>query len=148
VFEDAVAQNGFVGVAARTGDTGELVGFSWGFSVPSVDSPSVLFSQVSPLFREQGIEASTTFYAAETGLLPDFQQRGEGKRLMLARFREAREAGFLGMCGRTINPKIVKIYEDCFGEENVRVVFHDPDPVKADRKWYYAPLSALRSKTD
>ena len=143
VFEDAVSRPGSVGVGARH-SSGELIAFSWGFAVPDEDTPTVLFGKATQLLREKGIDSAETFYAAETGVDPRYQRRGIGSRVMYARFRAGKEAGFRGICGRTINPKLVGRYQYFFGEENVRPVFSDPDPVKSDRTWYYCPLDELK----
>lgn len=143
VFENAISLKGFVGVGARY-SYGGLVAFSWGYAVPEENTPTVLFKDVNGLLLQKGIDARSTFYAAETGVDPQFQTKGIGTEVMYARFKAAAETGFHGICGRTINPKLVERYERFFGKENVIRVFNDPDPVKADRIWYYCPLQYLK----
>lgn len=143
VFKDATARPGFVGVGV-THKSGDLIAFSWGFQVPRQDTPTVLFSKVEQLLVDHEVDPSETFYAAETGVDPSYQSHGLGTRIMYARFKAAKDAGFKGTCGRTINPNLVGRYQHLFGEKNVFSLFNDPDPVKSDRIWYYSPLDKLK----
>lgn len=145
VYNNAVSLKGFVGVGARH-SSGELIAFSWGYAVPEENTPTVWFKDVNILLLQKGIDPRRAFYAAETGVDPRFQTKGIGTEVMYARFKAAAAAGFYGICGRTINPKLVERYERFFGKENVLSVFNDPDPVKADRVWYYCPLEHLKEQ--
>jgi len=142
VYEDALAHPGFIGMGARDGE-GRLVGITWGYPVPETDTPSVHFGAVAQLLRERRLDPAQTFYAAETGVDPDYQGLGVGSRIMRARLLEARDAGLVNVCFRTINPKLVGRYEQLFGEDYVRPLFNDPDPVKSDRTWYACPFATI-----
>jgi GNAT superfamily N-acetyltransferase len=144
VFERAVSSQGFIGLGTRH-TSGELIGFSWGYAFPDEDTPTVWFRKAAESLRDQGIDPAETFYAAETGVDPRYQRRGIGSRLMYARFRVAKEVGFKGICGRTTNHEVVRIYTTFFGEESLQPVFNDFDPLKSDRTWYYCPLDQLKS---
>ena len=146
VFADAVARPGFIGRAARAPD-GRLVAFSWGFAVPTGDTPSVKFSMVAGILAQVGLDVGRTSYVAEGGVDPEYQHRGIGSQLSYARLRRVRAAGFETVCFRTANPIVLRIYERFFGSGNVRPIFSDPDPVKADRTWYICPLASLRSRS-
>lgn len=142
VYDDALTRPGFIGIGARNAD-GKLIGLSWGFTVPETDSPSVHFGAVAEQLRKRGFDPFQTFYASETGVDPDYQGLGIGTRIMHMRLLEARDAGFVRVCFRTINPKLVERYERFFGEDYVRPMFNDPDPVKSDRTWYISPFARL-----
>jgi len=144
VIKDAETRLGFIGVGARAPDN-QVIAFSWGFAVPREDSPTVLFSQAQKLLLSHNLDPSTMFYAAETGVDPRYQGEGIGSRVSYTRIQIALEQGFDAVCFRTINPKMVKVFERFFGEGNVRGIFNDPDPVKSDRMWYVCSLSELRS---
>ena len=143
VYKNATSLKGFIGVGARH-TSGKLIAFSWGYAVPEENTPTVWFKDVNVLLLQKSIDPHRTFYAAETGVDPRFQTKGIGTDVMYARFKAAAEAGFQGICGRTINPKLVERYERFFGKENLVSVFHDPDPVKTDRIWYYCLLEHLK----
>ncbi|MBI1293672.1 hypothetical protein GC175_01790 [bacterium] len=142
VYEDALSQKNFVGVGARRAQ-GNLMAFSWGYAVPSSDTPSVWFNSVHTLLDAHGIDPSETFYAAETGVLPLYQNQGIGSAVMYARFKQAKVKKFTGICFRTINPKLVSVNRRFFGEHGVQSLFPDPDPLKEDRIWYYCSLEHL-----
>jgi ribosomal protein S18 acetylase RimI-like enzyme len=145
VFEDAAARSGFIGMAARAPD-GRLIAFSWGFAVPARDTPAVKFNTVASILNQIGLDVGRTSYVAEGAVDPDYQQLGIGSQLSYARLRRVRAAGFETVCFRTANPIVLRIYGRFFGSENVRSIFSDPDPVKADRTWYVCPLASLRSR--
>ncbi len=145
VFEDAVARPGFIGRAARAPD-GRLIAFSWGFAVPTGDTPYVKFSTVAGMLTQVGLDVGRTSYVAEGGVDPNYQHHGIGSQLSHARLRRVRAAGFETVCFRTANPIVLRIYGRFFGSEHVRPIFSDPDPVKADRTWYVCPLASLRSR--
>jgi GNAT superfamily N-acetyltransferase len=142
VYQDALARPGFAGMGGRTAD-GRLVAFSWGFTVPDSDTPSVLFNAVNELLRKAGLDVKRTFYAAETGVDPEFQHQGIGGLVSYARLQAVREAGYKTICFRTINPKMLQVFERFFGSGNVPALFHDPDPLKSNRLWYAAQLADL-----
>lgn len=145
VFENAVHQDGFIGVAARDKEKYLLVAFSWGFAIPDVPSPTVLFDQVKQLLESNQIDPTKTFYAAESGTHPAYQRQGINKRVSYNRLRRASEQGFSGTCFRTINPKLVNQFKSYFGEEQVKPIFNDPDPDKTNRIWYYCAFEHLRN---
>jgi drug/metabolite transporter (DMT)-like permease/GNAT superfamily N-acetyltransferase len=140
VYEDALKQPGFIGIGARN-DEGRMIGFSWGFAVPHTDTPSVHFSTISGLLARSGLDPARTFYAAETGVAPEYQKHGVGSRMSYARLREARDAGFAHVCFRTINPGLVRVYERFFGNQHVQPIFNDP--VETERTWYACPFAQL-----
>lgn len=144
VFENALSQKGFVGIGARH-ISGELIAFSWGYAVPGENTPTVWFKDINSLLIKQQIDPRLTFYAAETGVDPRFQQKGIGTAVMYPRLKAATKAGFSGVCFRTINPKLVERYQHFFGDENVNSVFNDPNPVKSEDIWYYCPLKSLKN---
>jgi hypothetical protein len=142
VLEDALSQKGFIGIGARH-VSGELIAFSWGYAVPEENTPTVWFKEINGLLKEQHLDPKLTFYAAETGVDPRFQEKGIGTSVMYPRLRAAR-AQFRGVCFRTINPKLVERYQHFFGRLNVNEMFHDPDPVKSKDVWYYCALENLK----
>jgi len=61
-----------------------------------------------------------------------------------ARLRKAKEIGFEGAIFRTINKDVIRIWERMFGDrKNLNAVFNDPDPMKAERVWYYGDFINL-----
>lgn len=144
VYSDALARPGFVGMAARD-NSGRLVAFSWGFAVPETDTPSVQFGAVSSMLRAAGIDLAKTFYAAETGVDPECQHLGVGGQVSFARLSKARDAGFVTMCTRTKNEKLLQLLRRLFGDDNVHALFNDPEPAKSDRVWYACPMTSLRA---
>lgn len=147
VFENALSQTGFVGVGARY-ISGELIAFSWGYAVPTENTPTVWFKEINNLLAERQIDPVSTFYAAETGVDPRFQEKGIGTAVMYPRLKAAANAGFRGVCFRTKNTKLVNRYQLFFGSDNVNLVFNEPNPVKSDDSWYYCRLENLRALGD
>jgi ribosomal protein S18 acetylase RimI-like enzyme len=142
IIRDALGQDGFVGFVARDRDR-DLIGFSWGYRLPTVDTPTVEFSSTSALLAELGFDASTAFYAAEIGVAPEWQGVGMGTRLARARFRDAMAAGFSHVCFRTVDrPRVLGLYEGMFGAGRIRELFPDPDPAKS-QIWFAADLAGL-----
>ena len=142
IIRDALGQDGFVGLAAR-GQDRDLVGFAWGYRLPTADTPTVEFSSTSTLLADLGFDAATAFYAAEIGVVPEWQGVGVASRLARARFREAVAAGFSHVCFRTVDrPRVLGLYERMFGAGRIRELFPDPDPAKS-QIWFAADLADL-----
>lgn len=137
ILEAAIATPGFIGQVAVE-MSGELVGFSWGYAIPELDTPSVRFTQVRDLLTQAGVDPDTCFYAAETGVIPTHQRAGVGRALVEGRLREARQAGHRRAVFRTIDrERLVGLYESLF--DSVVELFPDPDPAKS-QIWYAVDL--------
>lgn len=142
IASQALDRADFAGFLARDG--GELLGFTWGFRLPTDDAPSVRFSQASMMLAGLGYEPSTCFYAAEIGVVPNQQRRGVAELLARARFDRALSLGMTKVLFRTIDrQRLVGLYEKLFGAGNVEELFSDPDPNKA-QIWFGASLDGLR----
>jgi GNAT superfamily N-acetyltransferase len=140
IISSAVSSNGFCGFAAKSLE--RLVAFSWGFNVPNVSTPTVQFEKVSEMLSTKGLDSNGLFYAAETGVLPEFQKLGLGTQVSKARLLAAKNSGSEGVVFRTINPKLVRVYEKLFGE--VEFLFNDPQVGKEDRKWFFCEFEKMR----
>jgi len=142
VLSNAREQPNFVGVVACA--DGKLVGFSWGYGLPSTDGPSVLFRRVRERLRESGVDPDALFYAAETGVVPDAQRTGIGEALVRERLDRAVSAGFETAAFRTIDrERLVGLWRKVLGTDAVRELFGDPDPAK-EQIWFLGDLAALR----
>lgn len=137
ILQAATQTTGFLGQVAKE-SSGELVGFSWGYTIPTDDTPSVRFSQVRDLLIGSGVDPNTSFYAAETGVVPKHQRTGVGRTLVEKRLEAARRAGHRRAVFRTIDRKrLVALYESLFPA--VVELFPDPDPAKS-QSWYVVDL--------
>ncbi|MGV8171870.1 MAG: GNAT family N-acetyltransferase [Candidatus Woesearchaeota archaeon] len=135
ILEDALQQECFFGVAAK--NNGQYIGFSWGYKLPKERSPSVWFDKVQQRLEDRRINADKVFYAAETGVAPEYQKNGIGGKLIRERLSYAKNMGFESVIFRTVNPKLIEKYEEIFGVGNGVELFRDPDPSKSDNdKWY------------
>jgi GNAT superfamily N-acetyltransferase len=144
IIADAVARDAFVGFAAKAG-SGELIGFAWGYRLPTSDGPSVDFSSLSGQLAQVRLDPETSFYAAELGVAPSWQRTGVGRALVRARFRAAIAQGFARVCFRTLDQaRVLRLYATMFGEGYVRELFPDPDPAKS-QVWYAADFSGFLS---
>jgi GNAT superfamily N-acetyltransferase len=142
IMNNAIRTDGFIGLCATYGvDKERVVGFSWGFGVPRLDEPTVAFSKVSDMLDNLGIDCKTTFYSAEVGVEPELQREGVGTQLMRTCLAVAKQAGYTGLCFRTVNANVVKVFRRECGEDNVKAIFNDPDPLKSERTWYYIDLT-------
>lgn len=142
IIRNAMAQDAFAGFAAKA-ESGDLVGFTWGYRLPQVDTPSVMFSSATKSLGELGFDPATTFYAAEIGVVPDRQRGGVAKQLAAARFHAARDRGFERVCFRTVDRRrLVGLYEAMFGSGRVRELFPDPNPTKSS-VWFAVELEDL-----
>jgi GNAT superfamily N-acetyltransferase len=141
IITNAMKQESFVGVVARSGHS--LVGFSWGYALPSADSPSVLFDRVRDELTRAGISATGLFYAAETGVVPDRQRAGVGEMLVRERLGRAQDAGFDAAVFRTVDrERLVALWEKVLGEGAVSELFGDPDPAR-DQVWFLGRSSSV-----
>ncbi len=120
---------GFIGVQAQQGKS--IVGFTWGFPLPNLDQPGKQFSYVRQLLAEKGIDPNCVFYGTETGVLPESQKQGIGRRLLTNRMKRTYQPY---VTFRTKNPLMLKVYQRVTGPENVRLLCRDPDD--PERIWY------------
>jgi GNAT superfamily N-acetyltransferase len=141
LLREARETPGFIGYIAEDG-SGRLLGIAWGFPLPHKDG-EVKFEAARRLIAQHGIDPDRVFYAAELGVVPDARRHGVAQALVRARLTAARDAGYDAVCFRTVDrTRLVGLYEKLFGASNVRELFRDPDPVKA-QLWYAAPLDRL-----
>jgi ribosomal protein S18 acetylase RimI-like enzyme len=136
VLDSAINNNGFRGVIAVLNS--KVMGFSFGYELPDYNTDSVAFSKVKNMFKSKNIPSDKLFYGAETGIDPDYQNKGFGTIMFDERMKLVKSEGYFGVCSRTINPAMIRVYEKVFGEENVKAVFKDP--VNKERTWYYVHL--------
>lgn len=87
LFNEAVREEGFIGKIAIVNN--ETVGFSWGYSLPSVKTMTVRFDLLTNIFSEKGLHQKNTFYAAETGIASEYRGKSIGTLLSSARLIEA-----------------------------------------------------------
>lgn len=121
--------SGFIGVQTRR--EVEVIGFSWGFFLPSVDQPGKQFTYIRRLLEKRKIEPSEVFYGTETGVVPERQKQGIGPQLLAHRMRRTSQPY---MVFRTKNPPMVKVYQRVVGSENIENLCSDPDD--PERTWY------------
>jgi ribosomal protein S18 acetylase RimI-like enzyme len=98
-------KTGFVGVVKVQDEN--LVGFAWGYDMPTTDFERVPFSQYCQLAKGE-----PCFYAAETGIRPEYQNQGLGKELLIGRTKLVSQDI---ISFRTKTPAIVHIYEKYVG---------------------------------
>ncbi|MEK6963765.1 MAG: hypothetical protein AABX70_05020 [Nanoarchaeota archaeon] len=120
---------GFIGVQARR-DT-EVVGFSWGFSLPSIDQLGKQFTYIRRLLEKKAIKPDCILYGTETGVLPEKQRQGIGPQLLTYRMKRTPQPYVVF---RTKNPFMVKVYSRVAGSANIEELCNDPDDPK--RVWY------------
>ncbi|MFH1823349.1 MAG: hypothetical protein ABH817_01370 [archaeon] len=142
IVGEAISKGGFVGYLAMTADEKELIGFSWGYTIPEEDTKSVVFSQVGPLLVEEGIDPKKAFYAAESGIVDRFQGQGlvwpiSGRRLV-----EARNQGCRTLVTRTINPSVHGYLRASFSGQEGNFLFKDP--VRGS-KWFSWDFDAFNA---
>lgn len=132
LLSDAVDKTGFVGYVGAVGN--QLVGFSFGYPVPKLDTPSVAFSKVSVLLESHGLVPASCFYAAETGVSDDFQRLGLGTSLSAKRLLDVWVSGLECVIVRTLNPYVFRYFRKCFNGQEEQELFRDP--VKKGSRWF------------
>ena len=133
IVGEALDKQGFSGLLARD-DSGKLIGFSWGYIAPYKKTISVNFPRVNPLLAEQGISPDSSFYAAETGVVGEYQGQGVGSVISGARLLKAfREVKPKFLITRTLNPAVHSIFTKIFSGVEARTLFKDPE---ASGTWF------------
>ena len=130
LFNEAVREEGFIGKIAIVNN--ETVGFSWGYSLPSVKTMTVRFDLLTNIFSEKGLHQKNTFYAAETGIASEYRGKSIGTLLSSARLIEAQQSGHSYILTRTINPYTLKYLNKTIGMVGIEL---SNDPERSS-KWY------------
>jgi len=136
---NALQQRTFVGYLALL--NGQPAGFSFGYAVPTIDTPSVAFSQVTELLIGKGLNLKHTFYAAETGVADYAQGERIGGAVHAKRILDARQQGMTDVVFRTLNPFVHRYFSTSFGGKRVEELF--TDPVRQGSKWFRWKMTDL-----
>ena len=143
LLAEALTQPRFVGYLGRVGE--ELAGFSFGYSVPSVDTKTVAFTMVVPLLERKGLSPSRCFYAAETGIADAFQRAGFGSALTGKRLLDLPGADFDVVIARTANEAVHAYFRRQFGGRDGEKLFDDP--VKPGSSWFKWNMADFDERT-
>ncbi len=117
-----------------------LLGFAWGYELPSEDEPGKMYSEIIKRLETRGISREQCFYHSEIGVRPDRQEKGLGT-FLFRQLMEQVEGGKEYVVYRTINEAMKRIYSKTFNE--VKSLGKDPDDTKR-QEWFYACLSDMR----
>lgn len=111
-FDEVSYKDNFRGVVARDAD--RLVGFSWGYGVPEVNSSRVDFEKIRKELLNEGIDSSQVFYGADTGVREDYRMQGLASKLL---FERTKASNFDYVAFRTKNLGMLRIYQRALGQE-------------------------------
>lgn len=117
----------------------QIVGFTWGFQLPTENQPGRKFAIIRKELQQRGIDPEQTFYGAETGVVQKRQRKGVGTKLLEERIRLTNQNYVVF---RTVNPNMVKVYEKAVGKENIDILCQDPD--YPQRTWYLVHLLPIK----
>lgn len=155
IFKEATSMDDFIGFIGKKDD--ELIGFSWGYKVPEVNTESVWFAEIPEeklieegrlpvieLLKKYNINPGSTFYAAETGVAENARTGGVATTLSSTRVCEARDLGYENVVFRTKNAVLIKTFQKIFGKQGLTTLFEDPNPAKEGTMWYLMRTADLK----
>jgi len=148
IIEEAVQEPGFIGYLAQVED--RLVGFTWGYRVPEKRTQSVAFPTIRELLVQAEVDPERTFYAAETGIIDDFQGKGVLWPLVGQRLLDANSSGNTFLITRTINPSVHGYLTVAFSGKEGKALFKDPERSSSWFAWSFGDFdeNAVRKKIE
>jgi hypothetical protein len=139
LIEEAINMSGFSGYVVLDGS--RIIGFTWGYSIPTKRTESVNFPQVVPALQTLGIDPSQAFYGAESGVIESYQSKGIGKLLVSKRTLAAFESDYKTFVNRTINPRMRAVLKNIFSGTEPKVLFKDPETGSQWFSWDFRDFS-------